>query len=94
MRGRGKLVLWPTYFDADNTWRQGRRVSKKLAMRGVKAEEVFKAADDLGLNPVLNSGAAFSKRPWVKTGVVIVDSAGPKTEIIKALASKIRQNRA
>ncbi len=94
MRGREKLVLWPTYFDTDLTWRQGRRVSKKMAIRGVKAEEVFKAASDLGLNPVLDSGAAFSKQPWVKAGVVFVDKTGPKTEILKALALKIRQNRA
>lgn len=94
MRRRGKLVLWPTYFDTDLTWRQGRRASKKLAIRGVKAEEVFKAANDLDLNPILDSEAVFSKQPWMKTGVVFVDKTGPKTEVLKAIVLKIRQNRA
>lgn len=93
MRGRGKLVLWSAYFDTDYSWRQGRRVPKKLALRGVKADEVFKAATDLGMNPVLKSGAAHSKHPWIKTGAVLVDKTGTKTEALKELALKISRNR-
>lgn len=69
-------------------------MAKKLAVRGVDAEEIAKAANDLGLNPVLNPGAALPKRPWLKTGSVMVDKAGPKTEILKDLAERIRRNRA
>jgi signal recognition particle subunit SRP19 len=94
LRKKGKLILWPAYFDTDRSWSQGRRVSKKLAIRGIKAEEILKAASDLGLNPVLNSGAAFSKHPWLKTGAVMVDKVGPKTEVLKDLAQRIRRNRA
>lgn len=94
MRGKGKLIFWPAYFDVDHSWRQGRRVPKKQALRGVKSEEVFRAADDLGLNPILNSGAVYSKHPWRRTGFVLVDRAGPKTAILKDIVRRIRENRA
>ena len=94
MRRKGKLYLWPSYFDTDLSWRQGRRVPKKLSLRGVNSEEVLRAANDLRLNPVLEPGAAFPKRPWFKTGLIMVDKGGPKTEILRDLAEKIRQNRA
>ena len=94
MRRKGKLYLWPCYFDTDLSWRQGRRLPKKLSLRGVDSEEVLKAANNLGLNPVLEYGAAFPKRPWLKKGLIMVDKVGPKTEILRGLAKKIRQNRA
>jgi signal recognition particle subunit SRP19 len=94
LRVKGKLVLWPAYFDTDYTWGQGRRISKKLSLRGVKSEEISKAAEDLGLSPVLRSGMAFSKYPWRKTGCVLVEKAGPKSEVLKDLARRMRANRA
>jgi len=94
LRGKGKLFLWPSYFDTDFSWRKGRRVPRELASRGVSIEEVFNAASELGLSPVLNTGAVLSRRPWLKTGVVMVDKTGRKTGVLKDLAQKIRSNRA
>lgn len=94
MRVKGKLVLWPTYFDTDYTWGQGRRISKKLSLRGVKSEEISKAAEDLGLSPVLRSGMAYSKYPWRKTGCVLVEKVNSKSEVLRNLARQMRANRA
>jgi signal recognition particle subunit SRP19 len=94
LRRKAKLYLWPSYFDTDLSWRQGRRVPKKLSLRDVNSEEVLRAANELGLNPVLEPGAAFSKRPWFKTDLIMVDKSSSKTEILRDLAEKIRQNRA
>ncbi len=93
MRGKGKLVLWPEYFDAALSWGQGRRVPKNLALRGVKAEEVFRAALDLGLRPELRAGAAHPRHPWRRAGAVLVEKAGPKTRVLKDLARRMRGNR-
>jgi len=94
MRRRGKLVFWPAYFESSLTWGQGRRVSKKLSLRGVKAVEVFRAAEDLGLNPLMDEGAAYPKAPWMRSGVVLVDKTGKKSEVMVDLAQRIRSNRA
>ncbi len=93
MRRKGKLVFWPAYFDSENTRGDGRRVPKGLAARGVKVDELFRAADDLELNPELKPGTAFSKKPWDRTGSIVVDKAKSKALITTELASKIRSNR-
>lgn len=93
MRIKGKIILWPTYFDTDYTWGQGRRIPKRLALRGVKSEEIYKAAEDLGLNPDMKPGMAFPKYPWLKTGSVLIEKTGPKSEVLKELARRIRTNR-
>ena len=93
MRRKGRLVFWPAYFDSENTRGDGRRVPKGKAVRGVKVDELFKAADDLELNPELKPGTAFSKKPWDRTGSIIVDKAKSKTLIMAELASRIRSNR-
>ena len=93
MRRKGKLVFWPAYFDSENTRGDGRRVPKGLALRGVKVDELYKAAEDLELNPELKPGTAFSKKPWDKTGSVLVDKKKSKNIITAELATRIRSNR-
>lgn len=65
-----------------------------MAIRGVKTEEIFKAAEDMGLNPVSKPVSAYSKRPWSKIGVVLVDKSGSKTKTIKDLSRNIKVKRA
>ena len=93
MRRKDRLVFWPAYFELENTRGDGRKVSKVLAVRGVKVDELYRAAEDLKLNPDLKPGTAFSKKPWDRTGSVIVDKLKSKTLITAKLASRIRSNR-
>jgi len=93
LRVKGKIILWPAYFDNAYTWGEGRRIPKGLALRGVKSEEIYKAAEDLGLNPDMRPGMAFPKYHWRKTGSVLVEKTGPKSEVLKELARRIRTNR-
>jgi signal recognition particle subunit SRP19 len=93
LRRKGRLVFWPAYFESENTRGDGRRVPKGQALRGVKVDELYRAAEDLELNPELKHGAAFSKKPWDKTGSVLVDKTKSKTLITAELAALIRSNR-
>jgi len=91
MRGRGKIRLWPAYFDASLSRGQGRRVPKEKAVRDPTAEAVEKAAQRLGLNPTVEPGTAYSKQPWRRTGLIQVDRKGKKTEIITKVAQELRK---
>jgi signal recognition particle subunit SRP19 len=93
LRRKGKQVFWPAYFDSENSRGDGRRVPKGQALRGVKVDELFRAAEDLELNPELKPGTAFSKNPWDKTGSVLVDKTKPKTLVTVELAARLRSNR-
>lgn len=93
MRGKGKIVVWPSYFDADLSWGEGRRVAKDLAVRQPKAEDILAAAEEAGLKPVLESGASHPIRPWIVTGLILVEAGKSKPEILKEIASKMRRKR-
>ena len=93
MRQRGKLYLWPLYFEASLSRRGGRRVARKLALRGVKLEEVLRAAEDLGLHPEVRPMAAHPSQPWRRSGVVLVEGGRNKSLILRLVAEKMRENR-
>ena len=86
-------MLWTVYFDTKFSWKEGRRVSKKISVRGVNAEEIFKAAYDLGMNPVIEAEAKYPRYSWQKAGLVRVDKIYPKSNIINKIARKIRAAR-
>lgn len=90
MRKRGKMVIWPSYLEGSLSRRDGRRVPKTLARRGVTAEDVYRAAQELGLNPELKRDAANPRIPWRRVGLVLVDGRMPKTRLLKELALRIR----
>jgi signal recognition particle subunit SRP19 len=93
LRRKGKQVFWPAYFESENARGDGRRVPKGQALRGVKVDELYRAAEDLELNPELKPGTAYSKKPWDKTGSVLVDKTKSKTIVTSELAARIRSNR-
>jgi len=90
MRGKGKLRIWPAYFNIRHSRNKGRRVPRNMAIRDPKIEELEMVALKLGLNPILQSGAAYSKYPWKKTGVLLVNKKGSKTKVINMIAENLK----
>ena len=90
MRGKGKLRIWPAYFDIRYSRGEGRRVPRDKAIRDPKIEDIEKAALKLGLKPIHQPGAAYSKYPWRKTGVLLVDKKGSKAKVINMIAEELR----
>jgi signal recognition particle subunit SRP19 len=89
VRGRGKIRLWPAYFDIKNSRKAGRKVPASLALGEPKIEDIEKAAETLGLHPLIEL-LTYPKAPWKKTGVVLIDKKGSKTEIIMNIARQLR----
>ena len=90
MRGKGKLRIWPAYFDVRYSRSEGRRVPRDKAVRDPSIEDVEKAAVKLGLKPILQLGLAYSKYPWRKTGVILVDKRGSKGEVLYMIAEALK----
>ena len=90
MRGKGKLRIWPAYFDVRYSRGEGRRVPRDKATRDPKVEDIEAVAQKLGLNPILQPGKAYSKQPWKHSGVILVDKRGSKTDIINKIAGSLR----
>jgi signal recognition particle subunit SRP19 len=90
---QNRIIVWPTYFDASKTQREGRRLPKKLCVASPKIEEVVKAAEILGLNPQPNFKARFPSAWWIEEGYVIVDKAESKSNTLRKIAKKILEFR-
>jgi len=90
MRGKGKIRIWPAYFDIRYSRGDGRRVPRDKAVRDPKLEDIEKVAMKLVLNPLIQPEKHFSKQPWRRTGVVLVDKKGSKSEIINNIAGGLR----
>jgi len=89
LRTKGKIILWPVYFDSANTWGEGRRIPKSMAIRAPKTEDIIKAAVSAGLKVELQPSVAHPRYPWIKTGYVLVESKESKAKIMKLIASKL-----
>ncbi len=90
MRGKGKIRIWPAYFDIRYSRSEGRRVSRDRAIRDPKLDDLEKVSHKLGLNPIIQPEKRYSRKPWKRSGVVLVDKKGSKTEIIKNIAKSLR----
>ena len=64
---------------------------RSKAVRDPKAEDIEKAAKVLGLNPILEPKATYSKQPWKPIGVILVDKKGSKTKIINDIAEELKR---
>ncbi len=89
LRSKGKIVLWPIYFDSAASWSGGRRIPKASAIRAPKTEDIVKAAVSAGLKAELQPNVAHPHYPFIKTGYVLVESKEPKEKVIKLVTSKL-----
>jgi signal recognition particle subunit SEC65 len=67
----------------------GRRVSKSLAVAAPRITEVKEAAEKLGLACELVLDAGYSKTPWLKTGMLLVEKKGSKNQTIVMIAKQL-----
>jgi len=91
-KGERIVVLYPEYFDASLSRKDGRRVPKRLAIQGPKVEDIEKAARNLKLNPVKEE-SAYPRFWWKARGRVICRKAYPKSQIINWVGKRLKMKR-
>ena len=82
MKKLDKAIIWPIYFDSTKTRKEGRRVTKNLAVQSPKIIEIKEAVDKLSLNSEVNLEVHFPKMPWANTGLLLVEKKEAKEKII------------
>ena len=85
MKEYGKLVIWLDYFNSSLSRAEGRRISLSIATKNPSKERLLKAARSLGYEPEWFE-ARHPKRPWKKSGYIVVKKVKRKEEIIKEIA--------
>jgi signal recognition particle subunit SRP19 len=93
MRKLEKVIIWSAYFDQARTRKEGRRVPKSLAVPSPKILEVQEAAQKLGLDFEVVTDKGYSKTPWTKTGMLLVEKKGSKEQVINRIAKQLQKGR-
>ena len=84
-------ILYPCYFNAAFTRTEGRRVSKKHALKSPKIQDIERAARNLGISDVViesNSHPAHWSR---REGRIRLNWEGSKESLIQTIALKLSE---
>ncbi len=91
---RGKrVVVYTSYLDSNLPRRLGRRISREEAVPNPRIEELYEAALELGLNPEIEKEARHPRTWFTHRGRIIVDKVASKQELLRLIASKVREKR-
>ena len=87
-------ILWLDYFNKNLSRSKGRKVTRDLAIFDPSMTDLIEAAKALGYNLVseeINDNCRYPKRPFVKSGnIMVVKQAGKtKSSVIRAVAEKM-----
>jgi len=93
MRKQDKVIIWSAYFDQAKTRKDGRRVPKSLAVQSPKILEIQEAAQKLGLEFEVVADKGYSKTPWAKNGMLLVEKKGSKEQVISRIAKQLLKAR-
>ncbi|RLG53110.1 MAG: signal recognition particle protein Srp19 [Thermoproteota archaeon] len=86
------MVLYPCYFNRSLSRSEGRRVPLSLAVKNPSAESIFRAAEKLGLDPVLQKDKHHPARWFYREGRVLVKKIDRKTKVIRAIAEELKRS--
>ena len=93
MRKHDKVIIWPVYFDQTKTRKNGRRVSKSLAVQSLKMGEMQEAIQKLGWEFEVVVDKGYPKMPWSKTEMLLVEKKGSKEQVINRIAKQLLKTR-
>ena len=84
-----KLVVWPHYFDTTLTRAEGRKLPTKYAVEKPTVETIAKAAQSLGLHPVIEKQRTHPKAARKHEGRVLIDKKTTKTKLLLQIAHRL-----
>ncbi|MCX8204487.1 MAG: signal recognition particle protein Srp19 [Candidatus Nezhaarchaeota archaeon] len=96
MKESGWQRLYLVYFDRSKTRKQGRRVSRELAVDRPRLEEVLEAIKKLGLGLGVKvvEGVRYPRCWWDYKGLILVEKKLRKSELLSKVASILKSIRA
>jgi signal recognition particle subunit SRP19 len=96
MKDYDHVILWLDYFNRSISKRKGRKVIKKVAIYDPTIDELEKACKRLGLkfeDDSINSEARYPRRPYVRSGYVMLPKTEKKSTIIHRVGKTLQEMR-
>ena len=85
------ITIWPQYLDKDLTLKQGRKVSKDLAVKEPALNDIERALKRLGLKYTIDKERAYPGKWYEKSGRILVEWEGTKLELLKEVSLKLKE---
>ena len=95
MRSRKPFyIFYPQYFDLKRTRSEGRKISKKLAIEKISAQDILSAAKSLGYQAQYEGQHKYPRTWWDPPGRVLIDTKGKKkSKVMLDVAKELRKTR-
>ncbi len=90
---RDKLIIWPSYIDAQKSKKEGRRISRSDAIASPTLGEIQSAVEKLGTRPVVEKEKAYPREWWGSKGRVLIEKNKQKNKVLREIAREIRRAR-
>ena len=95
MKDYDHIVIWLDYFNKTLSRQKGRRLAKNRCIFDPSLNELIESANDAGLKPTATDDQVrFPKRPFVRSGYIVLEKKMPKTKILNKIADKMIIKRA
>jgi signal recognition particle subunit SRP19 len=90
MKDYEHVVVWLDYFNKNLKKSKGRRVGLEKCVFDPSLKELMDATTEVGFEITeSNEKARFPKRPFVRSGYVIVPKGSSKTKILDKISEKL-----
>ena len=95
MKDYEHVVVWLDYFNKTLPRDKGRKLSKEKCIFDPSLNELIEAAKAAGLELTeSNDKVRFPKRPYVRSGYIILPKDSTKTKILNKISEKLVSKRA
>jgi signal recognition particle subunit SRP19 len=95
MKDYDHIVIWLDYFNKTLSRQKGRRLAKDRCIFDPSLNELIESANDAGLKPTATDDQVrFPRRPFVRSGYIVLEKKMPKTKILNKIADKMIVKRA
>ncbi|TLY03506.1 MAG: hypothetical protein E6K87_04900 [Thaumarchaeota archaeon] len=94
MKDYEHVVIWLDYFNKTLSKKMGRRVSRDKSIFDPSLKELIDAAKAAGFQPTeTNDQVRFPRRPYVRSGYIVIPKAQTKSKIISIISEKLVSRR-
>ena len=95
MKDYEHVVVWLDYFNKTLPREKGRKLSKEKCVFDPSLKELIEAAKAAGLELTeSDEKVRFPKRPYVRSGYIVIPKSGPKIKILNKISEKLVSKRA
>jgi len=90
MKDYDHMVIWLDYFNKTLTKKMGRRIQREKSVFDPSLKELIEASKAAGFEPSESSDQVrFPRRPYVRSGYIIVPKEKSKIKTIEKIADKL-----